>query len=651
MLQLLARHGRLLLAMGVALLALAGVRLGEFHALTDESGALIPVESALIHEYPQRRAAPSPAPRGLEPGGKAAWAEEARATPPPTRVTLPVRSLREQRTLVALRAESTFELARPPQGSPWMLYVEDLHDGGRFKLNGVVVASFPVTDGSTTVRQLRPSRIELPPGLLRAGTNVIEREWAIHENMLLMPRMAVGEAQRITQVFVPRDLAYRVLPAVTLVVALVLALLMCGIYMGNRDRKAYLWMAVSGFSFSVLDLMFFVNAIPAGLFVWWRLALFAAGCGLTLGSYYFLLEISGVDAPRYRLWTQGLSVLLCTAFLAYHGWTGRTFEPVFSRAILLLSACFAPWPFVALVRSLLRQFRWRKAVLLLVVLIGAWVNLMDLSALNASRSAAQSGYLLQLFALVWFSSAGGFLIADFSRSLAAQSAQAATMARELAAQKEELSRLHTLERAAREAEAAALERGRIMQDMHDGLGSQLVSSLVLARAGELSSHQVCELLRSCIDDLRLAIDSAQGAEDSLPLALGNLRFRMQPRLKAEGIALQWDTQALGDTLPLRPQDHLPLLRIVQEGLSNALKHAGASTITLRAGQGPAGLDIRIEDDGHGFDVQAATARATGKGLNSLEKRARMLGGRLQVSSSDRGTVIWLQVPFDAARVA
>ena len=621
----LATHGRLLLALGVVLLVLAGARLGEFQPLQGDEGAVIAIESALVHETDTPK--------------------------PPALMPLPVRSLRDRRELVHLRAVSEFELAISPIDTPWMLYVEDLHDGGRLKVNGTVVADLPVTDASTTVRQLRPSRFDLPHGLLRGGVNVIEREWAVHENMLLIPRMAVGEANSINAIFAPRDMAYRVLPGISLVVAWVLALIMFGIYMGNRELKAYLWVALSGWSFGVVDLIFFVNAIPAGLFAYWRLALFAAGCGLTLGSYCFLLAVSGVDAPRYRRWMLWLSVLLCGGYLAYFSWTGNTFEPVFSRAILLLTACFAPLPFVALVRSLLKQFEWRKAVLLLVVLIGVWVNVMDLSALNSSRSAAQSGYLLQLFALVWFSSTGAFLIADFSRSLAAQRAQSATMARELAAQKEELSRLHALERSVREAEATALERSRIMQDMHDGLGSQLVSSLVMARAGELNSQQTYELLRSCIDDLRLAIDTSHGTQDSLLLALGNLRFRMQPRLKAAGISLHWETQLLGDALPLHPQDQLPVLRIVQESLSNALKHANAKTITLKASQTDTELDIRIEDDGQGFDVEAAKARATGKGLSSLEKRARVLGGQLQISSSGRGSVIWLRVPFEGPRAS
>jgi hypothetical protein len=70
-----------------------------------------------------------------------------------------------------------------------------------------------------------PLRFDLPPGLLRAGTNVVEREWATHENMLLMPRLAVGEARHVDQAYSLRDLAYRVLPGASLVTAAVLVLL------------------------------------------------------------------------------------------------------------------------------------------------------------------------------------------------------------------------------------------------------------------------------------------------------------------------------------------------------------------------------------------------------------------------------------------
>ncbi|MGY4827591.1 hypothetical protein ACVNIS_03330 [Sphaerotilaceae bacterium SBD11-9] len=72
-------------------------------------------------------------------------------------------------------------------------------------------------------------------------------------------------------------------------------------------------------------------------------------------------------------------------------------------------------------------------------------------------------------------------------------------------------------------------------------------------------------------------------------------------------------------------------------------------LTLKASQTDTGLDIRIEDDGQWFDVESAQAQATGKGLSNLEMRARVLGGQLQISSSERGSVIWLRVPFGVNR--
>lgn len=611
-------YGRLLTASAVVLLVLVGTRVMEYQPLAGEAGALIAIETATVHaaDHPQST----------------------------FDVQLPVRSHRDRRELVERRALSTFELDRLPGDSPWMLYAESLHDGGRLKVNGTVVADLPTTDAETTVRQLSPSRFDVPTALLRVGTNVIEREWAVHENLLLMPRMAIGEAKNIHALFAPRDFAYRVLPGITFVVALVLAFIMFSIYLNNRDLKAYLWVTMSGWGFCGVDLIFLVNHVPAFLFPYCQLALYIAGSALTLGTYYFLLKVSGVDAPRYRRWTLSLCVLFCLAFLGYHLVTGNSSAPVFTHAILLLSASFAPLPLAALLRSLFRQFQWRMAVLLLIAVAAVWVNLMDATTLNAGNSAAQNGYLLQMFALVWFLSICTFLITDFCKSLAAQRAQTATLARELAAQKDELSRLHAMERSAQEAEAAALERSRIMQDMHDGLGSQLVSSLVMARAGELDSQQTCELLRSCIDDLRLAIDTSQGSEDSLLLALGNLRFRMQPRLKAAGISLHWETRTQ-QPLPLRPQDQLSVLRVVQESLTNALKHARAKNITVEVSHSDTRLIIRIEDDGQGFDVEAAKAWATGKGLNSLDKRARVLGARLQIDSSQRGSVVRLELPF------
>ena len=105
--------------------------------------------------------------------------------------------------------------------------------------------------------------------------------------------------------------------------------------------------------------------------------------------------------------------------------------------------------------------------------------------------------------------------------------------------------------------ASAQERQRIMQDMHDGLGSQLLSSLMLVERGALSNEQVAQILRESIDDMRLAIDALAAEDSDLLSALGNMRFRMEPRLKAAGMEMQWDARGLPEEidLPGQPPDH------------------------------------------------------------------------------------------------
>jgi signal transduction histidine kinase len=222
--------------------------------------------------------------------------------------------------------------------------------------------------------------------------------------------------------------------------------------------------------------------------------------------------------------------------------------------------------------------------------------------------------------------------------------QRAEVDRQLAARETELARMH-----ARERELAAVEeRQRIMQDMHDGLGSQLVSSLALAERGALSATQAAELLRACIDDLRLAIDTLTEADVDLVVTVGNLRFRMEPRLRAAGLRVRWDMQGLHDTLSLPGTTALPLLRVLQEALANAIKHARARAIDVRLAADAQALVLEVADDGCGFDLQA---HAPGKGLASMHKRARAMGASVEWHSHAQGTRVCLRLPLNGPATA
>ena len=104
-------------------------------------------------------------------------------------------------------------------------------------------------------------------------------------------------------------------------------------------------------------------------------------------------------------------------------------------------------------------------------------------------------------------------------------------------------------------------------------------------------------------------------------------------------------------------DHLPeeisqqVLRVAQEALANAVKHAASQKIRMTLDQAPGEVRLTVEDDGQGFDPQTAFSALGGHfGLLGMRERAERLGGSLRVDSSQgRGTRVELQIPVSSRR--
>lgn len=213
----------------------------------------------------------------------------------------------------------------------------------------------------------------------------------------------------------------------------------------------------------------------------------------------------------------------------------------------------------------------------------------------------------------------------------------------LAARDAELRANHERLRLIEREQALLIERQRLMRDMHDGLGSTLMSTLVLAEQGNLQQDAVAALLRECVDDLRLVIDSLEPIENDLVTLLASLRHRLGRRLEAAGLRMQWEVDDLPPLPWLNPPDALQVLRIVQEVLTNVLKHAQARTVRIATRLAGDQVQVVVEDDGRGFDAALVDS---GRGLRHLVQRAARLGGRLTMDSeAGRGTRVTLDLPL------
>jgi signal transduction histidine kinase len=210
----------------------------------------------------------------------------------------------------------------------------------------------------------------------------------------------------------------------------------------------------------------------------------------------------------------------------------------------------------------------------------------------------------------------------------------------LAVREAELVELHRAER----DEAARLvreeERQRLTRDLHDGISGHLASIIAMAERPGSDLKPIEEAAREALDDLRLVIYSLDLGDRELPLALASFRERLVPQLRRLGVKLDWSTADLPEVSGVTPGNALAILRILQETITNAIKHGPASTITVRASAVPNGrVAIVVENDGRPF-----TPGKGGLGLENMRQRARQLHGAMQVRSLDHGVSVTLLLP-------
>ena len=200
-----------------------------------------------------------------------------------------------------------------------------------------------------------------------------------------------------------------------------------------------------------------------------------------------------------------------------------------------------------------------------------------------------------------------------------------------------------------EERATLQERQRIMRDIHDGVGAQLVGLLSLLKKDGSRSEALQEHANAALDELRMAVDSLQPVNGDLTTVLASLRYRLQPRLDAAGLAVVWDVPELPLQEHLPPGTVLQIQRILLEAFTNVLRHARASEIQIhaRAQTDPTRLVLVVQDNGIGLDTAKLDDSSDhGHGLRNMKQRAQAIGGKLVCTNLPTGgTRVQLELPL------
>jgi signal transduction histidine kinase/ligand-binding sensor domain-containing protein len=204
-------------------------------------------------------------------------------------------------------------------------------------------------------------------------------------------------------------------------------------------------------------------------------------------------------------------------------------------------------------------------------------------------------------------------------------------------------------------QAVNRERARIARNMHDDVGASLTQIGLLSElarrqlndpAGtEARLDELGNLSRDVVRNLDAMVWTVDPEHDTVAGMVEYLAGFAQEYVAPAGWACRLDLppKLPNDPIPAPTRHHVLLL--VKEALNNALKHSGATEVTLRAAVEGGTLRLELADNGHGFDP--ATSGRFSDGLGNMRERARLAGGRCTITSTPgTGTKITVELPLD-----
>ena len=197
-------------------------------------------------------------------------------------------------------------------------------------------------------------------------------------------------------------------------------------------------------------------------------------------------------------------------------------------------------------------------------------------------------------------------------------------------------------------EGQELERRRLARELHDETGQALTSVLLGLKAVERADDvpkalsELRELVVATLQDVRrLAVELRPKALDDFGLVVALERL-VETFKEATGIAVEFESQ-LGQQR-LSSEVETTLYRIVQEALTNIVKHSGALRVSILLVRSSGSATVVIEDDGQGFDP--AELREDGMGIIGMRERVELHEGRLTVESTPgSGATFVAEVPL------
>lgn len=542
-----------------------------------------------------------------------------------------------------------FEVEHPDRQLALYLSIRELVR--QIKVNGVTVQPDVPLQRLQGAVTSEPGLYLLPVGILRPGTNILTIEKDPENEAYSLPEFSIGPAEKLVGAYRAKIFYTIDLPQAGVAILVFTALLCLIVNWPATERQRMRWLVVYLVANATFTYIFSINPpadLPLALTLT-LIVLFNYLLGVAAFRYVWLDTVMPAAAFRWAMMSTALLGVVSVGFLLASQFDNAKMVPhlrlalhcSYGASILLLAVAIAAMVWRTAHND---NARWMEHLVLVTCFVIFIVDMV--SSMTDIAVPLADDLPVTLF---WYPIMGVALGLGLLLSLARQAGEARRvvvqsndiLAARLTQQDAELAKSYAEQRDMLATQATYEERQRIVRDMHDGIGGQLLGLLMQVRARRAKPAEVQLGLETSLADLRLIVDAMDTADGSYGEALHAFEHRVRPQVEAAGLALEM-SHGLGDSqYRPGPRNMLHILRTLQEAVTNAIRHSGATELHILSEERDGALMLTISDNGRGMSATGST----GRGLDNMRRRARELGGSIEFSSDSHGSVVRVRVPI------
>ncbi|MDE2430810.1 MAG: hypothetical protein KGM99_18985 [Burkholderiales bacterium] len=411
----------------------------------------------------------------------------------------------------------------------------------------------------------------------------------------------------------------------------------------NVDKALFIKLLLLGFAtilWAIRTLDSVLYQLPMDWRVWGWLVHSQMGWVLLLLTIFYFRLINKKN-KKHELF---LTVFVCFSALLLALYLGGVIS------LDLMTAVWAPMNvymgavlIITSIKTIVRSHESELQIVSLAMIFFVLAELRDFIITGNVVELFDTTYFSSYASLTFIFSAAWLLVRRFGEAYRQMISMNTELENRITLKQKELEVNFKLLEDSRRTQIQTAERSRLLADMHDGFGSELVTCARALRMGKTPNIKAAEMVEDCLLQMQLIVDSASASAEDVSTLLAAYRRRIDGRLADAHIKLHWQVEDLSATIITSSTRRLHLMRWVQEAVQNAVKHSHCQNLVIKAEliDGDASqnkLKISIQDDGKRND---AKQRAIDFGISSLRTRSEYLRGGFNFISDESGTLLIL----------